>query len=44
MDNFGTCKTLFRVTKGFILMFPIQATITRVQSAVAIFLLLGHGE
>lgn len=44
MDILGTWRTFFRVSSGLILTFPMPATVVNEPSAVAIFLLLGHGE
>ena len=44
MDNLGTWRTLFKVIDGLIWTSPVPATVAKDPSAVAIFLLLGHGE
>jgi hypothetical protein len=44
VDNLGTWRTFFKISDGPILTSPTPATVVKEPSAVAIFLLLGHGK
>ena len=44
VDNLGTWRTFFKISDGLCLTSPTLATVVKEPSAVAIFLLLGHGK
>ena len=44
VDNLGTQRTFFKISDGPSLTSPTPATVVKEPSAVAIFLLLGHGK